>query len=339
MSTTLADHFRHFALAARATSPLYAALADSIAEDPELLALAAEIDLDKMPPNMLLAGVHALLPAGEPLARFYASRTAAPLPPDAAYPDFRRFALAHRAAILELCRTRRTSTNEMRRAAVLLPAFGLVAQWGEPLHCFEVGCSAGLLLNWDRVGYDYGEAGRLMPLNAAFTLHSVAEGPVPIPAAMPRVATRVGFDLVDVDPTDAEDAGWLRALIWPELTQRRERLDQALALAQHDPPRRVVGDALAALPGEVARLPANGTIVVFHSFALNQFPAALKADFFALLDRLGATQPLWRVGYEHGAKEFAYLSLQRHGAGAPEQVLAEALPHGDRFRWLDSAPR
>jgi hypothetical protein len=153
------------------------------------------------------------------------------------------------------------------------------------------------------------------------------------------VASRVGLDLVDVDPTEAADADWLRALIWPELTARRERLDQALALAKRHPPRRVIGDALQTLPDEVARLPSQGTLVIFHSFALNQFPAALKEAFFALLESIGATRTLWRVGYEHGPKEFAYLSLQAHGAGAPEQVLAEATPHGDRFRWLAAAPR
>lgn len=335
----LADPFCHFALAARATSPLYAALAERIVEDEALLALAAEIDEDKMRPNMLMAAVHALLPADDPLARFYASRTAEPLPPDGAFADFRRFALAKRGTILELCRTRRTSTNEMQRAAVLLPAFGLVAREGEPLHLIEVGCAAGLLLNWDRIAYDYGAAGSVGASDAAFTLRCEVSGPMPLPRAMPRVASRLGLDLVSIDPADSEDAAWLRALIWPELQARRERLDRAIALARRHPVRHVIGDGIANLPPAVAALPRDGTPVVFHSFAVAQFPAALKAGFLALLDELGRERPLWRVGYEHGPKELAYLTLQRHGRGEAEQLLAEAVPHGDRLRWLDAAPR
>jgi hypothetical protein len=335
----LIEHFLHFALSARATSPLYAALAEQIAQDGDVLALAAEIPEDKMPPNMLLAAVHDLLPADDPLARFYASRTDQPLPPVEAFPDFRRFALAHREAILALCRTRRTSTNEMQRAAVLLPAFGLVAREGEPLHLIEVGCAAGLLLNWDRIAYDYGAAGRLAPAQAAFTLRCEAEGALPLPSAMPRVASRVGLDLVSVDPANPADAAWLRALIWPELTARRERLDRAIALARRHPARHVIGDAMESLPREMATIPSDGTLIVFHSFALAQFPAALKASFLALLDDLGRQRALWRVGYEHGPKEYAYLSLQRHGRGEAEQVLAEAVPHGQRLRWLSAAPR
>ena len=275
----LAGHFRHFALAARATSPLYATLAEAIAQDEELLALAAQIPADKMPPNMLMAAVQRLLHADAPLARFYPNLTPAPRPREQAFPDFRRFALDHADAILDLCRTRRTSTNEMQRAAVLLPAFGLVAREGEPLHLIEVGCAAGLLLNWDRIGYDYGAAGRLAAAEPAFTLHCNAEGPLPLPHVMPHVASRIGLDLVSVDPANPEDAAWLRALIWPELTARRERLDRAIALARRHPARHVIGDAMESLPREVAAIPSDGTLVVFHSFALAQFPAALKASF------------------------------------------------------------
>ncbi|HKY95776.1 MAG TPA: DUF2332 domain-containing protein [Kiloniellales bacterium] len=335
----LIDNFLHFALSARPTSPLSAALAEGVVGDAELLSLAAEIPADKLPPNMLLAAVHALLPTDDPLACFYASRTAEPLPPEGAFPDFRRFALSHREAILDLCRTRRTSTNEVQRAAVLMPAFGLVARAGEPLHMIEVGAAAGLLLNWDRIAYDYDTAGRLAPPDAAFTLRCEARGPLPLPAAMPRVARRVGLDLVSLDPAKAEDAAWLRALIWPELKARRERLDQAIALARRHPVRHVIGDAIETLPREIAAVPSGDPLVVFHSFALAQFPAALKQAFLALLDELGRQRPLWRVGYEHGPKELAYLSLQRHGRGEAEQVLAEATPHGQRLRWLEAAPR
>ena len=338
----LIERFRHFAVAAREQSPLYAALAGEVAGDETVLALAARIDEDKLPPNMLLAAVHALLLSEyskDPLARFYRSLTQRPAPPDEAWPEFRRFCLAHAVEILLLCRQRRTSTNEVQRAAVLLPAFGLAARGETPLQMIEVGCAAGLLLTWDRIGYDYGPLGRVHHPFAQFTLSCAAEGPVPLPAILPPVQERIGLDLAPLDPLQQEDAQWLRALIWPEQLARRARLEQAIALARQHRPRIVAGDALQSLPGVFAGLPRAGTVVVFHAFALAQFPEPAKRALLALLDELGRQRPLWRVGLEHGPRELAYLSLQRHGAGAPERTLAEATPHGEQLHWLEPAPR
>ena len=49
-------------------------------------------------------------------------------------------------------------TNEVRRSALLLPAFFLVSReaQGRPLYLLEIGTAAGLNLLWDRYGYDYG---------------------------------------------------------------------------------------------------------------------------------------------------------------------------------------
>jgi hypothetical protein len=291
---------------------------------------------------MLLAAVHVLLQGEhrkDPLARFYRSLTDSPEPPDQAWPDFRRFCLAHAVELLLLCRKRRTSTNEVQRAAVLLPAFGLAARGALPLQMIEVGTAAGLLLTWDRIGYDYGALGRVHHPFAQFTLSCAAEGPVPLPAILPPVQERVGLDLAPLDPLRQEDAAWLRALIWPEQAARRARLEQAIALARQHRPRLVAGDALESLPKVFAGLPKAGTVVVFHAFALAQFPKPAKEALLALLDALGVRRTLWRVGLEHGAGELAYLSLQRHGAGEAERVLAEATPHGERLRWLEPAPR
>src|SRR5690606_27400293 len=110
----LAADFRHFALAAQPVSPLYAALAEQIAGDAALLDLAAEAPSENRPPNLLFAAVQLCLmrQPEDPLARFYTSPGTAPAD---AFPDFRRFALAHREEIAALVRARRTSTNEIQR--------------------------------------------------------------------------------------------------------------------------------------------------------------------------------------------------------------------------------
>jgi hypothetical protein len=81
-------------------------------------------------PNLFFAAVHFLLlqdPAA-PLGQFYPSLFSTAASPEAAYPAFRAFCLAHAAALQHLLARRRVQTNEVSRCAYLFPAFALVAQ-------------------------------------------------------------------------------------------------------------------------------------------------------------------------------------------------------------------
>ena len=70
-------------------------------------------------------------------------------------PAFAEFCETHAAAIAAIIEARVVSTNEVRRCALLLPAFArAAARLGEPLHLVEVGTSAGLKLLWDHYAYD-----------------------------------------------------------------------------------------------------------------------------------------------------------------------------------------
>src|SRR6187431_1244321 len=123
-------------------SPLYSRLADALAEDPRMLDLVARID--NVPPMNLLFGAVQLLRGG-------------PLP-DVTYDEFREFALAHEEEIVAIGRSRRTQTNEARRAAVILPFVAAAAsELGGDVHVVEIGAAAGLVTCLDRFAYDYGQ--------------------------------------------------------------------------------------------------------------------------------------------------------------------------------------
>jgi hypothetical protein len=77
--------------------------------------------------------------------------------------------------------------------------------------------------------------------------------------------TGIGRDTAEVYRAMAER---LAALIWPEQTERAERLDRALDIVRDDPPRLETGDLLRDVPALVADAPAGATIVVFHSAVL-----------------------------------------------------------------------
>lgn len=223
MSERLAKVFHRFAeRECRGVSPLYQALARGVAADPWLLALAARARAGQPPPNMLFAAVHALLLEGArdaPLARFYPDLAAAPRAPAAAAPSFRAFCLGHEDAIAAILGARVVSTNEVARAACLLPAFAEAArQAAAPLHLIEVGASAGLLLDWNRYAYDYGGGKILGPPQAALTLKceprgllgrepgAPVQGATVLPEFLPPVASRLGIDPCPLDPTEPRDA-------------------------------------------------------------------------------------------------------------------------------------
>ncbi len=342
MSERLAEVFHRFAeRECRGVSPLYEALARGVAADPRLLALAARARPGQPPPNMLLAAVHALLlegARGDPLARFYPDLTAEPQMPVAAAPSFRAFCLGHEDAIAAILGARVVSTNEVARAACLLPAFAEVERHANlPLHLIEVGASAGLLLNWDRYAYDYGNGQTLGQPNVTLTLHCKLRGPgVPVlPEFLPAVASRLGIDPDPLDPNERADVTWLRALVWPEQAARAERLAIALTIGREAPPPMSVGSALDRLIPALGALPADAVPCVFHAFTLNQFSPDMRRDFEAQLCATAKRQPLWRIGLEWGAPPAPELILAHYdGASVREIVLARCDPHGAWIEWL-----
>ena len=190
-------------------SPLYQFLAAQVARDEELLHVAEQIE--QLPrPNMLFAAVQFLLEPDDQLARFYASRTENPAPPEGSFPTFKSYVLDHVEEILELGRTRLVQTNEVRRVAALLPALMREAdRLGEPVHLVEVGAAAGLNLCLDRFQYDFGglEFG-----HSDVHLRVELEGDVDVPTRAPYVQRRVGIDKNPLDLNDPDDLRWLESL-------------------------------------------------------------------------------------------------------------------------------
>lgn len=327
-------------------SPLYARLCAEIAEDAELLELAARAQSFPVP-NVFLAAVHDLLLGGveHPLAAFYPSVAGAARAPARAdpFPSFRAFCLEHRAAIEGRISTRRTQTNEVRRCALLVPA--LAVAWRRaahrPLAIVEVGASAGLNLLWDRYGYDYG-GGRTCgdpasPVRLACELRGGDQPPLPAP--LPPVASRAGIDVDPVDATDPEATRWLRALVWPEHEGRAALLAAALELARRDPPVLIAGDALDALPDALRALPADAAPCVVHSFTLNQLSRRGRARFDQILREHAGAGPLWRISLELEHPEGAPLRLLTYRARErTSEILATAHPHGRWLEWGRSPP-
>ena len=316
----LGERFRAFAAVECGRSPLYRALAEGIAGDADLLALAGASAPGQPAPNLFLAAVRdlALAGVGDPYGSFAA---------------FRAFCLAQAEPIRQRLRTRRVQTNEVARCACLLPAFARVADavGGAPLALVDVGASAGLHLFLDRYAYEYSDGRRWGPAGSPVHLTcEVRGGSPPLPPGV-QVALRVGIDLHPVDVRDPGEARWLLALVWPDQPERAARLQAAMRLAAADPPRVVAGDAFDVLPTLAGATPAGDHLCVFHCHTLNQFAADDRVRFGDMLAGLG--RPVSRVAIEWSAGEPGpRLTLTRYPA-ATEERLGHCDGHGEWLHW------
>jgi hypothetical protein len=310
-----ATRYRRFAeLEVRTFSPSYERLCLGLAGDATLLVRLAELPAPKRQPNLLLAAVRFL---GGPVG---------------SYPAFRDFVHTRWADVATTMRARRTQTNEPGRCAPLLPALAALPQ---PLALIEVGASAGLCLYPDRYAYRYAVGGQEHRVGESpVELRCVADGPAPLPCAVPQIAWRAGLDLNPLDVRDDEDVRWLESLIWPEQAERFEVLRGAVEVARADPPRVVRGDLLRDLLALVAEAPDGAKLVVFHTAVLGYVDAAGRAEFTETMRGLHATwisneMPGLVPGTDIDSGGAARIVLARD-----QRPLALTGPHGQSLTWL-----
>lgn len=290
-------------------------------------------------PLRLAGALHALARAGHPaLAAVYPPNAVS----DEAFWAAVAGALDDEAAFIDARLNRPPQTNEVRRAAALIPALHLLARrFGPSIRLIEIGCSAGLNLRADRFRLDAGGTA-FGPAEAALRLAPDWTGPAPEPARI-RIEERIGLDIAPLDP--ARDADRLLSYIWPDQPDRIALTAAAIAIAAKTPARIVETDAVAWLR-DPPPLSDGALTVLFHTIAWQYLPAPARAEgdrlIAALGDRATRTAPLARFAME-AAGPHAALTLQvwprggiiglgradYHGRWVSwEPGAAEALDHG-----------
>lgn len=336
----LADAFRRWGEAdnVRLQSPLMAHLARVVASDAGLLTIAAAVPPNQPKPNLLFSAVHDLLLAGtdHPLAAHYAS-AGGMLGAEGSDEPFRDFCLAHRDALTATVTTRMVQTQVVKRAVCLLPSFARVYTAGgnAPLAMIEVGCSAGLIMQWDRFHYDYGDGITWGDPMAEVSLSTVVrDGPLPaLPPAIP-VVWRRGVDLNPLDPSDPREMRWLQALTWPEDEARRDELARAIVTAQRFPPTLIKGDAVEKVPGLIAEAPAEATVCAYAPFSMYQFPPSVIESFHRALLAASQARPIALLRMDEAGADSA-VDVTWYAAGASTtRRLIECNAHGKWLSWV-----
>jgi hypothetical protein len=266
------------------TSPLYERVAVALSESEDALRAIEAAPARKRHPRVILAALHDLALAGRApaLAAAYAAGDG-----EAAAGAAIDTLVGMTDSVVAIAASRQPRPNETGRGAVLYPAIAEAARrvGASTVGLIDVSCSAGLNLNVDRVGITYSNGQSLGDPASPVRLSASIVGDRPIPTrAIPEVVARVGIDLDPVDVTDADDARWLQACLWPDQPERMARLEAELALAATAPPLLLQGDAVEVLPGAFARVPADALPVVTTTWALSRFPLERRLRFLHRLD-------------------------------------------------------
>jgi hypothetical protein len=296
---TLAQVYRHFGeVDAAGTSPLYERVAVALSESGEALRAIEAAPARKRRPEVILAALHDLALAGRApaLAAAYAAADG-----DAAASAAIEVLLGMTDSVVAIAVRRRTRANETGRCGVLYPAIAEAARraGADAVGLIDVGCSAGLNLTVDRVGITYSNGQSRGDPSSPVQLPVSIVGDRLVPArAMPEVVARVGVDLDPVDVTDADDARWLRACLWPDQPERAARLEAEMALAATAPPLLLQGDAVEVMPDAFARVPADALPVVTTTWALSHFSLENRLRFLHRLDEAATRRAVAWVSAE-----------------------------------------
>lgn len=318
-------------------SPVYERLSLEISRDEQMLRLSSYAGPGQPVPNMLFAAVRFLQLKGDYMHLPYFGNEGqhdAPNSPEF-YSSFREFCLQNEDVIKSILQKRRVQTNEIGRCACLLPAFASINRntGGKAWNLVDVGASAGLNLNFDRYLYRYGatlwgDHDSKVVLNCQVRGESTME----LNNLSFNIGQRIGIDISPIAVNSSEDVLWLRSLIWPNQTDREQRLNQALEIAKADTPLMIKGDALQITREILENSGSDDTFVFFSSFAFNQFGSEYRAKFHDLLRDYGVKRRVFLItmGFSDSEQVEIRICDFRNGEHSCS-VLATCDPYG---KWI-----
>jgi hypothetical protein len=305
-------------------SPLYDALWRRLADEP-LVDELVEGEYRWDTPLRLAAALHYLVLTGR-----------------ASWDEVDRALVEERAFLRRYLAEQGIQTNEVQRCWLLLPCFLEVARrtGAELFDYVELGPSAGLNLLWDRYRYRYANGSWGDP-EAPLELAGEERRPVPaeLLALAPRVRSRIGVDAAPIDLTTEEGARLLRSFVWPDMTDRLERLDRAIEVLRADPPRIERGDLVDRLPELLAARRPGALTLVAESVVLAYVPEEGRRRVYEALAEAAERSP---VAFVHTtaaeAGDLTDLTYQAMAIqlwpGGEREIVAHADFHGAWLDWL-----
>lgn len=343
----LARMFRYFAEVEtpRLDSPVYTDYSFGVSKDARLLELCSQIDQGQPAPNILYASVQDLLmkdptasPEAEALCVFYPAVSGRPIPDRSPWEAFRAFCQVHAEQLGPNLRSGRTQTCVVHRCAVILPVIATLTRIEENrgrVALLEIGPSAGLNLRLDRYRYEYGNGVAWGDATARPILGCETRGDraPPMPDKLEVVARR-GLDLNRIDLENPAEIRWLRALIWPEHSERARTMDEALAHVKAVPVQIEEGDATREIAAHIDRLPSDAVRVLFATHVFYQISREGRRRILDGIAAASSEQPVDLIRMDSSGKGDSQIELFSFEGGEQlgRTTLARSDSHG---RWIE----
>jgi len=237
----------------------------------------------------------------------------------------------HREFLARWTAEQDVQTNEVQRSWALVPAFLSVAD-GRPLELLELGPSAGLNLLWDRYRHRY-KTGTW----GSGALELTGDDRTPPPAGLlerhVEVVRRRGVDLNPVDVTTEHGARLLQAFVWPDQTERLERLRQAIDVVRSDPPQLMQGDYVDALPSLLRNRREGAQLIVFQTASTMYLDRRQTERLRDALHAAGRDEPFVFVTTGRAPDDDGYaLEVERYPDGRAKRLAVFDF-HGAWLEW------
>ncbi len=330
----------------KGSSELYYKLTHRIAEDTDILRLAAHVRYGQPIPNSFLASVHFLLLANpnEELAKYYPSISGSEAE-EIPYEIFRKFCFDNADKIKAIIAERIVQTNVISRCSYLAVIFSrlIAARPDKKVTTIDIGTSAGLTLNWDKYEYHYSN-GLTIGKSPAKVTAEVRDSLLPESHLPNKNIRKIGIDQHIIDPTNAEEARWLRALIWPDQLERFAALNEALKIDSLKDIEFVQASAVIDFEKVISGISKDELLIVYCTHAMYQFPMEMREDFWKMLDKTGKGRDFFFLSAE-GIKTqrekyqtnntVVELTTYKDGLKTPT-LMAEVNSHGRWFIWRNN---
>jgi hypothetical protein len=339
----LKERFQAFAeTECKGNSALYYELSIQIANDPELLEIAASAREGQPLPNIFFGAIHYLLLKNQDahLAKYYPSiqREAVTKIP---FDLFRAFCLDNKIGIEKIISTRIVQTNVISRCSYLMPIFSkIIAEENNPTTIMDIGTSAGLTLNFDKYEYWY-NGQKVFGESNVLVKSTTVESSIPKIYPISQPIQKIGIDQHLIDPTDKDEILWLKALVWPDQVERFVALDEALKLSDLKSIKFIQGDTIVDFEQEILKVDRGRSLIIYATHVLYQFTQGQRDVFYDMLERIGQTRDFYFLSVEsiksllekYRSTETVIELTCYKNKQKRVQFLAETNGHGNWIRW------
>lgn len=230
---------------------------------------------------------------------------------------------------------RPVQTNEVARALPVLAAMLSIAHETRiPLRVFEIGSSAGLLLNFDRYRYTGEQWAWGDPKSVLLLQNASIYGTPQYLDAQIDVIERRGCDIHPLHAANPAHADTLLSFVWPDQTARFQRLRAALEIGRANPP--VIDTADGIEWAQNIAQPRRGAVtVVMHTVIMEHMPQDVRERLRAAIRQTGESASIespfaWaRMEAASGAYETAVTLWP----GRKETLIARSDGHAQGIEW------